>query len=356
MSNRTIKHGPPSPPECASCSETGQPGGGNPPGMKVLVIAKGKTGIPQTTLWEALGRLCRLELVEFGAWEMGHYAEALRRLDFSRCDRVVLDQNIRRIGRQYPALRAVPNLVFLEQDACQHFIPESRWHGRYEAVFRDVGRLRVVVSNRTCEAVFRRGGLDCVCLAKAVDEKAIQNLHQPRDIVFGYVGRVNHAVYTRRRALLEQVRAPLGLEMLRTESWDTAAYNRLLNRIRFFVSADVGMNEYMFKNFEAMAAGCVLLAQRQPALEQEGLGFVDMEHLALYENGRELVEKAERLRRDPALADRIAARGQALVLERHTMSRRAAELYDLIQPPIRAGRALSFAERVRHLWSRPFWR
>jgi glycosyltransferase involved in cell wall biosynthesis len=324
--------------------------------MKVLLICKARTPVPQTTMWEALGGLCELDRVEFGEAEMEQYAVALARQPFARYDRVLLDQNIRRIARQYPALRSVPNLVFLEQDACQEFIPDSPWRGRYAAVFRDVGRLRVLVCNRTCERAFQGAGLDCGYLPKAVDERVIANLQQPRDIEFGHIGRIKHAAYSGRRGLLESVQAPLGLQVLRTEYGDRGAYNVMLNRIRFFVSADVGMNEYMFKNFEAMAAGCVLIAKRQPAMEQEALGFEDMRHLVLYDDARELLAKAERLRREPELGAQIAAAGQALVRERHQMGRRAGELYQLLQPPIREARPLSFGEKVRHLWSRPFWR
>jgi hypothetical protein len=323
--------------------------------MKVLLIIKGKTPVPQTTMWDALTRLCDVERVEFGDDEMSRYAQALTQFDFSRYNRVLLDQNIQRIGRQYPALRPVPNLVFLEQDACQHFIRESAWYGRYAPVFRDIGCVRVLVSNRTCEMAFRAAGVDCAYLPKAFDENAISNLRRPRDVEFGYIGRVNHAVYAERRRLLEAVEKPLNLQRLRSEFGDRAAYNNLLNRIRFFVSADIGMNEYMFKNFEAMAAGCVLMAKRQPEIEQQALGFADMENVVLYDDATGLIEKAQQLRNDTALADRIAAAGQALVESRHTMSRRATELFQLLQAPIQPAPSLSRVEKVRHFWSRPFW-
>lgn len=324
--------------------------------MKVLVIDKVDTQIPQTTMWEELKRWCEVRVVKFGKAEMEHYAQALARLPLDQFDRVLLDQNIKRIGRQYPALRSIPNLVFLEQDSYQEFVPRAGWCGRYAPVFRDVGRIRLLVSNRKSEACFQGAGIDCVYLPKAYDERTISDLGRERDIEFGYIGRVKHPVYTERRQLLESVQGPLGLQLLRTEIGDFAGYNLMLNRIRFFVSADIGMNEYMFKNFEAMAVGCVVLARRQPANEQEALGFEDMKHLALYDDERELLAKAEQLRRDPALASRIAAAGQALVRERHQMGRRAEELYQALQPPIKEARPLSFGEKVRHLWSRPFWR
>jgi hypothetical protein len=324
--------------------------------MKLLIIIKAKTPIPQTTMWEAMRQWCELKVIEFGEVEMTDYRRALEKIPFGDYDRVLLDQNIRRIGKRYPLLRTVPNLVFLEQDACQEFVPRSPWYQRYAPVFRDVGRLRLIVSNRKCEAAFRQAGIDCVYLPKAYDERTIRDQQCLRDIEFGYIGRVKHAVYTERRKLLETIREPLNLKLLRTEFGDTTAYNTMLNRIRFFVSADIGLNEYMFKNFEAMAAGCVLIAKRQPENEQQALGFEDMENLVLYDDARELLAKAERLRCDPLLAYQIAAAGQALVRKRHTMSCRAKELVELLRPPICPAQPLSLGEKVRHLWARPFWR
>src|ERR1043166_2199156 len=324
--------------------------------MKVLVINKAKTPIPLTTMWEALGRLCDMERVEFGEAEMKHYARSLAQFHFDRYDRVLLDQNIQRIGGQYRALRSVPNLVFLEQDSYQEFVPRSRWHGRYEIVFRDVGRLRVIVSNRKCEQAFQQAGIDCTYLPKCFDEKRISDLGGSRDIEFGYIGRVKHRVYTDRRKVLESVQSPLGLQFLRTEYGDTTAYNDMLNRIRFFVSADVGMHEYMFKNFEAMAAGCVLFAKRQAEIEQQALGFEDMKNLVLYDDTGELLDKAKRLKSDPALAARIASAGRTLVNARHTMAHRAVELLRMLEPPISAAPAPVGGEKLRLFWIRAFER
>jgi hypothetical protein len=61
-------------------------------------------------------------------------------------------------------------------------------------------------------------------------------------------------------------------------------YCATLNRIRFFVSADVGMGEYMIKNFEAMACGCVLLAFDQGAAENQALGFKGMVNVVFYKD------------------------------------------------------------------------
>ena len=321
--------------------------------MKVLLIHKSKTPIPLTTMWESLGRLCDLEKVSFGEKEMKHYARALDQFQFDRYDRVLLDQNIQKIGPQYRALRAVPNLVFLEQDSYQEFVPRSRWFRRYEIVFRDIGRLRVIVSNRTSERAFQQAGIDCQYLPKCYDEKTISNERRPRDIEFGYIGRIKHVVYTDRRELLETVQGPLGMQLLKTPHGDTRAYNEMLNRVRFFISADVGMYEYMFKNFEAMAAGCVVFAKRQPEPEQQALGFEDMKNLVLYDSAPELLEKAKQLRADPALTDRIAQAGQALVESRHKMTQRTAEMFAMLHAPVgTAPPPATLNEKLRLLWIR----
>ncbi len=317
--------------------------------MKVLLIFKADTPIPLEPMWAALGRHCELVRVAFTDDDLDDYAAALGRLDFRGCDRVLLDQNLRRIGAQYPALRAVPNLVFLDHDACQHFLPDSRWHRKYDVVLRDIGRLRVLVPNRTCELAFRAAGVDSAYLPKCYNPEHISCLGQTRDIEFGHIGRLKNRIYAQRRRLLATVGRSVELQYLRTEDGDYPGYNRLLNRIRFFISADIGYNEYMFKNFEAMAAGCVLVAKRQPAIEQEALGFVDMENVVLYDGADELLTKVQLLRKDLPRADAIAESGRRLVESRHTMSQRGEELFELLQPEIHAAPPPSRWEKFRRL-------
>lgn len=78
------------------------------------------------------------------------------------------------------------------------------------------------------------------------------------------------------------------------------------------------MGEYMIKNFEAMACGCVLLAYDQGAEENRALGFVDMHNIVFYSDIPQLQEKLRQLRGNPALADEISRNGQTLVEQRFT--------------------------------------
>ena len=106
----------------------------------------------------------------------------------------------------------------------------------------------------------------------------------------------------------------------------------MLNRIRYFVSADVGLGEYMAKNFEAMACGCVLLAWRQGS-EEEAIGLKHDEHLLLYSSLDELREHLARLRREPQLAERLARAGQAFVASQLSHEQLAVRLAAVLQEP-----------------------
>ena len=106
----------------------------------------------------------------------------------------------------------------------------------------------------------------------------------------------------------------------------------MLNRIRYFVSADVGLGEYMAKNFEAMACGCVLLAWRQGS-EEEAIGLQHDEHLLLYSSLDELREHLARLRREPQLAERLARAGQAFVASQLSHEQLAVRLAAVLQEP-----------------------
>jgi hypothetical protein len=317
--------------------------------MKVLLLHRVESANPMGPTWDALAKHCTLDRVAFGKPERADYAGALARLDLRAYDRVLIWQNIKWIGAQYPALRKVPNLVFYEHDTCQHFLPESTWHGKFAVVFRDIGTVRMIVSNRTSERVFRAAGIDCAYLPKAYNSTAISDLGRERDIEFGHIGRTRTRIYKQRLALLTRVRKELDVQLLRSEDNDFTGYNTLLNRVRFFISADIGFLEYMSKNFEALGAGCVLVAKRQPAGEQESLGFVDLENVVLYDDSDELVSKLRLLQNDLPRAKKIAEAGRDLARSRHTMAHRGSELFELLRPEIGTAPPPSAWEKFRTL-------
>jgi len=95
------------------------------------------------------------------------------------------------------------------------------------------------------------------------------------------------------------------------------------------------MGEYMIKNFEAMAVGCVLLAYDQGAEENAALGFVDMHNLVLYRDIPELREKLGMLRADPQRAQMIAETGRVLAQQRYSFAALGLAIADAMRPALR---------------------
>jgi spore maturation protein CgeB len=137
-------------------------------------------------------------------------------------------------------------------------------------------------------------------------------------------------IYRQRDFLLRQFKKKLGLEIMRT--FNKEDYLNKMNRIRFFISADRGMREYMIKNFEALGCGCILVAYRQGG-EEEHLGFRDMENVILYSRFDEAVAKIKQVESNPTALDRIANAGYQLARERFTTQNRDCRLFEIIALP-----------------------
>lgn len=262
----------------------------------------------------------------------------------TRYDRIVLFLRFKKEIRQVAFIRSIPNLVILEHDAWQNYFP-GKYEGRFSAHYRRLPSARVLSSGFQIAERLRGEGVDAVFVPKGYDQALLRNLGLPRDIELGFVGSMKSGAYRDRKAMLEEVAQREPLIATRTESGED--YLRTLNRIRFFVSADVGMNEYMIKNFEAMACGCVLCAYDQGATENRALGFRDMENLVLYRNPQELQAKLSQLRAEPELVSGIAAKGQALVEREYSFARIGERIADALRPPLRPVQPPTLFERLR---------
>jgi glycosyltransferase involved in cell wall biosynthesis len=107
------------------------------------------------------------------------------------------------------------------------------------------------------------------------------------------------------------------------------------------------MGEYMIKNFEAMACGCVLLAFDQGAEENAALGFEEMVNVVFYKDIPQLQEKLAILRSNPQLAADIARNGQELVVNQFSFARIGQRIVEVLKPPLRPRAPLSVLERLR---------
>jgi len=254
-------------------------------------------------------------------------------IDTQKYDRIVIFLRFKKMIRQRQFLRTIPNLVYFEHDAWFNY-RSKKYRGEFSRHYRAMPWARIICSGYGVTQKLRAEGFDAVCVPKGYDQTLLRNLQQPRTIELAFVGSTNNKLYTQRSEFLQQLAAREPIEIVRTKSGEE--YLQKLNAIRFFVSADINFDEYMIKNFEAMACGCVLLAFNQGEEENAALGFEDMKNIVLYKDIAELQQKLQQLRAEPALTDSIAASGQALVEAHFTFAELGRQVVAAMQAPLRS--------------------
>jgi glycosyltransferase involved in cell wall biosynthesis len=313
--------------------------------MKVLFLVQKEQRAILDRLYEGVAANCECDL----RWLSSHEQRNLRRyfrqhVDVTKYDRIVFFLRFKQEIRQVGFIRTVPNLVILEHDAYQNYIP-CKYTGKFSAHYRKLPWVRVlssgfVVSERLC-----REGFDAVFVPKGYDQTLLSDQGRERDIELAFVGSTNSVAYSGRKALLDELGQVEKLLVTRTKSGEE--YCDTLNRIRFFVSADVGMGEYMIKNFEAMACGCVLFAYDQGDAENRALGLQDMHNVVFYHDIPQLQQKLAILRNDPALAARIAVSGHDLAVSGFSFAAVGARIVRELEPRLREQAPLSWVEKLR---------
>lgn len=302
--------------------------------MRILLLTTTPRTPDNRPLWEALRAHAEVDLHFVPKDRQADLRPLLAPAQVAGYDRVVLDLLFRHVSRQVGLLRSIPGLVLYEEDACQEFIPSSKWRGKFSAFYRQVPHARVVFTGFRTSQAFAGMGVDACFLPKGYAAAGLYPTGFARTIELGFVGRVASSAYDERRVFLERAAQECGVQLLRTEPGND--YRDTLNRIRIFVSADLGLGEYMAKNFEAMACGCVLLAHRQGAGEEEALGLVDGENVLLYEDVEDFRAKLAQAHAMPASAlEDIAARGMALVSKRCEYAGQSRQFFSYLQDPIR---------------------
>ncbi|ANQ86736.1 glycosyltransferase [Azoarcus olearius] len=313
--------------------------------MKILLLVQKEQRVILDRLYEGIAAHTDCDLRWVGKADQANLRRYFRReVDVNAYERIVFFLRFKQEIRQVPFIRTVPNLVILEHDACQNYFP-GKYQGKFSRHYAKLPWARVISSGYTVSERLRAEGYDAVFVPKGYDPAVLRNLGLARDIELAFVGSTKSAVYTGRRAMLDEIAAREQLLVTRTASGED--YLRTLNRIRFFVSPDVGIGEYMIKNFEAMACGCVLCAYDQGEAENAALGFRDMETVVLYRSAEELSTKLAVLRADAALTERIAAAGQALVERDFRFDVLGRRIAEALAPPLRAHPPLGWLDRLR---------
>jgi glycosyltransferase involved in cell wall biosynthesis len=313
--------------------------------MKVLFLVQKEQRAILDRLYDGVAEHSECDIRWLSSDEQRNLRGYFRReVDVNRYDRIVFFLRFKQEIRQVGFIRTIPNLVILEHDAYQNYIP-CKYTSKFSAHYRRLPWVRVISSGYMVTERLRAEGFDAVFVPKGYDQALLQPQALERDIELAFVGSTNSVAYSGRKALLDELAQVEPLVVTRTKSGEE--YCATLNRIRFFVSADVGMGEYMIKNFEAMACGCVLLAFDQGAEENQALGFSDMVNVVFYKDIPQLQEKLAVLRADPLLAASIARNGQALAVSQFSFARIGQRIAEALEPPLRPRAPLSLLERLR---------
>lgn len=313
--------------------------------MKVLFLVQKEQRAILDRLYDGVAANCECDLRWLSSDDQRNLRRFFKReVDVERYDRIVFFLRFKQEIRQVGFIRTIPNLVILEHDAYQNYIP-CKYTGKFSAHYRKLPWARVISSGYMVSERLRQEGFDAVFVPKGYDEQLLTDQGRERDIELAFVGSTKSVAYSGRKALLDELGQVENLVVTRTKSGED--YCNTLNRIRFFVSADVGMGEYMIKNFEAMACGCVLLAYDQGEAENRALGLEDMHNVVLYDSIPVLQEKLRTLRADPALAERIAANGRELAVSGFSFAQVGRSIVDHMMPPLRPRAPLSAWQRLR---------
>lgn len=265
-------------------------------------------------------------------------------------DRIVFFLRFKQEIRQIGFIRTLPNLVILEHDACQNYFPTSKYYGKFSRHYRDLPWTRILVSGFQVSQRLKAEGHETSFIPKAYDHTLLKNLHLIRDITFGFVGSTHNKLYAKRNELLNDISNQFELEIITTKPG--IDYLNALNRIKYFISADIGFDEYMTKNFEAMACGCILVTWNQGQTENDALGFVDMKNVVLYNSIEELSNKLNVLQQDSTLSESIANEGQALVEQNNNCNAVGKRIIDALAPPLKQKPDLSKLDKYKYIFRR----
>lgn len=296
-------------------------------------------------LVDALRDYMEVELVRLTADEQRDMSRVLETLPLERYDRVMTTLRTKKEMRQWRVMRNIPNLVIFEYDACQNYLPGGKYEGRFSRHYRRLGGPRIIVSGAVVAEKLLAEGFDSCFIPKGYDSRCIYPRVGTRDILLGFLGSLEAQVYAERKEFIERKVISHGLEVLRAAPGEE--YAKMLSRISIFVSADIGLGEYMAKNFEAMAAGCLLMTFDQGRTENEAVGFQDMVNTVLFQDEESFDRKLESLLGDPALVERIAAAGTALARKQFAYDRLGERLASCLKRELRprSGR-LSLVDRL----------
>lgn len=277
--------------------------------MKLAIVTHTPRPINLHGLWRVLEAKAEVTLFEASKADCKSLGRFLKRLPLAQFDKVLLDLPFKYLHKEARVICRLPDVTLYEEDGTQNFIPASRWFGRFTRFYKKIPHAKFIHTGYHVSQQFRQQGIDSTFVSKGYDPERLWCTGSERTIALGFIGTVKPGVYEGRKMAIEHMQQQAGLQIFRTSTPEE--YREKLNAIDVFFSADMGLGEYMAKNFEAMACGCILLAYRQGNGEEEALGLVDGVNCLLYGDVGEAEAKLH-FAREMSEQARNALRGQSL--------------------------------------------
>ncbi|MEI7729521.1 MAG: glycosyltransferase [Verrucomicrobiota bacterium] len=159
-------------------------------------------------------------------------------------------------------------------------------------------------------------------LPHGFDDTLEYNQNLARIYQVGFVGATNLPSHEKRRRLLPMLAAKYRMNEYQTPVFGNEMY-RVYNQSKIVVNIP-NLSSFNMRNFEAMAAGALLLTE--PVGHGMSELFQEDRHYAVYSSPEELVSKIDYFLAHDQERETIARSGQAEVVARHSYRHRAAEV------------------------------
>lgn len=298
--------------------------------MRMLFVTREKTNpLKHGAMLQRLGDLCDLDVLRLSSEEISNIGHTLKILDTDSYNCTIFNLPFRKIRRKSKIFNSMSNIVIYDYDTNRNFIKGDKYFRKYERFYRKLNNVKIICTSYSNSRKFINMGISTEFLYKGYDDSFLNDIKIERDIELGFIGSVDLKLYKERRIFLETLADEFGVKIFRAESMDE--YKKALNRIKIFVSADIGYGEYMIKNYEAMGCGCMLLALRQGNGEEEALGLKDMENVVLYSDIDEARSKIRLLLENPCLVQQIANKGYLHAVDSFGIRGKADRLLSMLR-------------------------
>ena len=199
--------------------------------MRLLFLVQKEQRIILDRLYDGVADNSECDILWLSSSEQSNLRKYFKQnVELEKYDRIVLFLRFKKELRQISFIKTIPNLVILEHDAYQNYIP-CKYTGMFSKYYQSLPWARVLCSGAVVTRRLQSEGVDAVFVPNTYDQELLKNLHLPRDIELGFIGSTKSIAYSQRRDFLEKLSEKENLLAKRTKSGDE--YLQTLNRICF---------------------------------------------------------------------------------------------------------------------------